>query len=183
MPGSIGPGGVLPALHRTSQDQPRSPLTTRHQPHLQMTALTSRRVSKNKTFSQIELPGTPQQIYQGGVACWDTSTGLVAKATASATMIPIGKFVESKIVGSGETVLIDLFRELRCEWLKNSAVNAVDAASLGSLVYLEDDQTVRKNDNGNTLSVAGRCWGLDARNGVLVEMRRAAGDRLGGLDA
>jgi hypothetical protein len=146
-------------------------------------ALTQRRVSKFKTFSTIELPATPQQVYQGGVACWDTSTGLVAKATASTTMIPIGKFVESKLISSGETVVIELFRELRCEWFANSAVNPVVDAALGSLVYLEDDQTVRRTDNANTCSVAGRAWKLDPRNGVLVEMRRTAGDRLGGLDA
>jgi hypothetical protein len=148
-----------------------------------MAALTARRAVKTKKFTTIELPGTIQQVYQGGVACFDTSTGLVAKAAASTTMIPIGKFAESKLVASGETVLVELFRELECEWLANSVANAVDAAAVGSLVYLEDDQTVRKTDNTNTLSVAGRCWKIDATRGVLVEMRQTAGDRLGGLDA
>jgi hypothetical protein len=108
-----------------------------------MAALTARRAVKTKKFTTIELPGTIQQVYQGGVACFDTSTGLVAKAAASTTMIPIGKFAESKLVASGETVLVELFRELECEWLANSVANAVDAAAVGSLVYLEDDQTVR----------------------------------------
>ena len=144
-------------------------------------ALTKRRAIKPVAFTSIELPGTAQQVYQGGVACWDTSTNLVAKGAASTTMIPIGTFAEDKLVGAGGTVLVDLFEEVRATWMKNSVANACDVP--GVLCYLEDDETVRKTDNTNANSVAGRIWRIDATKGVLVQFRAANGDRLGGLDA
>jgi hypothetical protein len=144
-------------------------------------ALSKRRANKLVYASAMELPGTAQQVYQGGVACWDTSTGLVAKAAASTTMIPIGLFAEDKLVASGGAVLVEFFEEFVGLWLKNSAANACDTA--GILCYLEDDETVRKTDNSNANSVAGRVFKIDSTKGVLVQMRVTNGDRLGGLDA
>lgn len=146
-----------------------------------MAALTARRPNKVKAFTNIELPGTAQAVWEGGVACWDTSTGLVAKAAVSTTMIPIGTFVDSKTVASGGTVLVQLFKELNAVWMANLAADLCDVA--GVLVYLSDDQSVSKTDATNTKSVAGRAWVIDATRGVLVEPHYTAGDRLGGLDA
>lgn len=144
-------------------------------------ALTKRRANKLVTASVMELPGTAQQVYQGGLACWDTSTGLVCKGAASTTLVPIGVFAEDKLVGAGGTVLVEFFEEFVGIWLKNSAANACDTA--GILCYVEDDETVRKTDNSNANSVAGRIFKIDATKGVLVQMRATNGDRLGGLDA
>lgn len=148
-----------------------------------MAGLSARRPNKVKAFTNIELPGTAQAVWEGGVACWDTSTGLVAKAAVSTTMIPIGTFVDSKTVASGGTVVIQLFKELNAIWLVNLAAAPVLAASLGGLCYLADDQSVRTDDVTNTASVAGRVWAIDATKGVLVEPHYTGGDRLGGLDA
>lgn len=148
-----------------------------------MAVLTTKRAVKTKAFTTIEVPGTAQAVFEGGVACWDTSTGLVAKAAASTTLVPIGTFVESKTVPAAGTVIVQLFRELNAVWMANSVAAPVIAANLGNLVYLEDDQTVRNTDNTNANSVAGRAWALDPIKGVLVEPRHTAGDRLGGLDA
>lgn len=99
-------------------------------------------------------------------------------------MVPIGTFTEDKLVGSGGTVIVQLFRELEANWFTNaSGGDAVAAANLGGLCYLRDDQTVGVDDDTNTLSVAGRVWKIDTAKGVLVEFRQTAGDRLGGLDA
>jgi hypothetical protein len=144
-------------------------------------ALTKRRAVRPTKFINVELPGTAQQVYQGGLACWDTSTNLVAKGAASTTMVPIGTFAEDKLVASGGTVLIDLFDEVCATWMKNSAANACDV--VGVYCYIEDDDTVRKTDNSNANSVAGRIWKIDASKGVLVQFRAPNGDRLGGLDA
>jgi hypothetical protein len=148
-----------------------------------MAALTARRPNKVKAFTNIELPGTAQAVWEGGIACWDTSTGLVAKAAVSTTMIPIGTFVDSKTVASGGTVVIQLFKELNAAWMVNLAAAPVLAATCGGLCYLADDQSVRVDDATNTCSVAGRVWAVDATKGVLVEPHYTAGDRLGGLDA
>jgi hypothetical protein len=150
-----------------------------------MAALTQKRPYRPFRAKTIDLPGTAgQQTYQGGIACWNTATGLVVKAAPGTTLVPIGVFVEDKLVGSGGMVTIELFRELEANWFANAtAGDAVAAANLGGLVYLLDDQTVASNDNTNPRSVAGRAWKLDATKGVLVEFRQTAGDRLGGLDA
>jgi hypothetical protein len=148
-----------------------------------MAALTSKRVYRPHRAKTIALACTNQQVYQGGIACFDTSTGLVAKAAASTTMIPIGVFTEDKLVTGNADVVIELFRELEAAWFPNSATAAVVAADIGKLCYLESDQNVANVDATNTLSVAGRAWKIDSVKGVLVEFRQTAGDRLGGLDA
>ncbi len=51
---------------------------------------------------------------------------------------------------------------------KNSATNAVDQADLGTLVFVEDDETVA-DDPGTNGIVAGRCVGLES-DGVLVQI-------------
>lgn len=147
-----------------------------------MAALTSRRVSKTKAFTHIDLPGTAQAVFEGGTACFDTSTGLVAKATASTTMIPIGSFTKSETVAAAALVTIELFRELRAKWFVNLAADPCVAGTVGGLCYLADDQSVAVTDATNTRSVAGRVWAVDATKGVLVEPHTTAGDRLGGLD-
>jgi hypothetical protein len=57
----------------------------------------------------------------------------------------------------------------------NSATNAVTQASVGKTVYIEDGETVAKDDgaageNPATKSAAGKCIELDA-DGVWVEVR------------
>jgi hypothetical protein len=149
-----------------------------------MAALTTKRVFRPHRAKTIELACTNQQVYQGGIACFDTSTGLVAKAAPSTTMIPIGVFTEDKLVTGNAAQVIELFRELEAAWFTNAtAGDAVVTATIGSLCYLLDDQTVAQNDAANTRSVAGRVWKLDTTKGVLVEFRQTASDRLGGLDA
>lgn len=148
-----------------------------------MTALAASRRETDYTAQYIELPGTAQTVYKGGIACWDTSTGLVAKAAASATMVPIGEFTEDKTVASGGTVVIKLFRELKAKWMVNaSGGDAVVAADLGKLCYVLDDQTVANNDNTNARSVAGRIWKLDSTKGVLVEFLQTGSSHISGLD-
>jgi hypothetical protein len=146
-----------------------------------MAAQTAKRAVKRYKAKYVELAATTQQVYQGGIACFDTSTGLVAKAVPSTTMIPIGTFTEDKNVAAGGTVVVELFRELDAVWFKNDAT--VVAATVGGLCYLLDDQTVSNTDNTNTRSVAGRVWKISATDGVLVEPIYDAHTRLGGLDA
>ena len=147
-----------------------------------MTALAASRQSKTYSAKYIELPGTAQTVYKGGVACWDTSTGLVAKAATSATMVPIGVFTEDATVAAGGTVVIELFRELHARWMANDGTDTVVAANLGTLCYLKDDQTVTKTDATNTQSVAGRIWKIDSVKGVLVEFLQTGSSHISGLD-
>jgi hypothetical protein len=149
-----------------------------------MTALASSRALREVRFIQKDLPGTAGQVYKGGIACWDTATGLVVKASASTTQVPIGRFTEDKLVTSGGTVNVTLFREVVAYWFVNAtAGDAVAASDIGDLAYLVDDQTVANNDATNTRSVLGRIWDFQSTKGVLVEPRPTSEGRIGGLDA
>ena len=135
-----------------------------------MTALASKKAVRTVEFASVELAGKVEQVFQGGHACFDTSTGLVAKAFASTTLIPIGVYAEDQLTVSGQKVLVLLDRKITARWYANSAsTDAIAAAQIGSDVFLADDQTVAKTSASSTRSVAGRVWAIDAVKGVLVE--------------
>jgi hypothetical protein len=147
-------------------------------------ALTKTRALKMFVAKNLELPAANEAVFKGGVACWDTSTGLATKGVASTTLIPIGTYAEDRAAVAGGTVLIILFRELNAIWMVNAAGGeAVTASQLGGLAYLRDDNTVGVDDDTNTLSVLGRVWRIDSVRGVLVEPLHSAGDAtISGLD-
>lgn len=139
-------------------------------------ALTKRRANKIVRAQQLELLSTAETVYEGGVACFDTSTGLVKKGATSTTLVPIGVYAEDKVVGSGGTVIVKLFREFVGMWMINSGSDAVDANDCGKDCFLVDDNTVSEtNAGGNTQSVAGKVWKVDATKGVLVEFQLPTG--------
>lgn len=136
-----------------------------------MTALASKKSVRTVEFKSIELVGKVEQVYQGGRACFDTSTGLVAKAFASTTLVPIGDYVEDQLTVSGQKVLINLDNKITAKWFGNSAsTDLIAAAQVGSDCYLVDDQTVAKTSATSTRSIAGRVWALDPVKGVLVQV-------------
>lgn len=147
-------------------------------------ALAKMRPMRFVKFSNIELAAKNEAVFQGGIACFDTSTGLVAKGFASTTLIPIGKFIEDSAAAANKRVVVDLFREVSAVWMKNAGGgDAVLAANVGGLAYLRDDETVGADDDTNTLSVFGRIWKVDSVKGVLVEPLHSAGDAtVSGLD-
>jgi hypothetical protein len=136
-----------------------------------MTALAKMRMTKVVKATGMALLSTAEQVYQGGLACFDTSTGLVKKGAASTTLIPIGRYREDQLVASGGTANVEFFRELNAMWFANSASGDLIAQTeVGSNVYVVDDQTVAKTSNSNARSIAGRVWKVDATKGVLVEL-------------
>jgi hypothetical protein len=148
-----------------------------------MAALAKSKQTNLEKFYSRKFDAKNEQVYKGGVACFDRSTGLVAKAFASVNLIPIGYFIEDSAAAASKKIDIDLFHEVTAIWLKNSGTAAVIAANIGGLAYFEDDQTVANADATNTLSVAGTVWAIDSVRGVLVEPRITDDSRLGGLDA
>lgn len=136
-----------------------------------MTVLASKKAVRTVEFKTIELVGKVEQVYQGGRACIDTSTGLVAKAFESTTLVPIGIYVEDQLTVSGQKVLIDLDTKITARWFANSAsADLIAAAQIGSDCYLVDDQTVAKTSNSAARTIAGRVWSLDSVKGVLVQV-------------
>ncbi len=128
------------------------------------------RTTRIEAWSFADLVVTDTVVFsKGEMACWDTSTGLIVKGQASTTLRPIGHFFEN---GTGDGVVvysIRLFKELRLHWWDNDAgPNDVEAADIGSDVYIVDEKTVGTLATGR--SVAGVAWAINSRYGVLVSM-------------
>ena len=127
---------------------------------------------RTKTLSTIPLPlKASTSVFQGGMACADTSDGSVTKGAASTTLTRIGTFAQT-LDNSASTattqVMVQLEKEIVGTWFDNATgANAVVAANLFSDCYILDDHTVTMATSGN--SKAGRVWEIDSVKGVLVE--------------
>lgn len=138
-----------------------------------MSALTQARMGIEQTIKNFSFPlAGSVKAWQGGMACADTSAGVVTPGVAgSTTLLRIGEFAES-IDNSASTatakVLVFLDKEIVVRWFDNSTGgSAVTAANLFSDVYIADDHTVTTTSSGN--SKAGRVWAVDSLKGVAVE--------------
>lgn len=139
-----------------------------------MAALTANRTKKMKRFSTYKMTLASGNVaYIGGMACIDLSTGKVEPGHTESDLFFIGWFDESVDATSGDKqVLVNFEREITAEWKTNDAAGTpVTAASIGSLCYILDDQTVTGSATGR--SYAGRVWDVSATRGVLVEPLQA----------
>lgn len=134
-----------------------------------MTALTKERMSSSERWRYKQFPlAVGNKGWKNGTAAIDLSTGKVEPGHAETDLFVIGKFAETVDATSAEKLInVDLCREVEIEWLENSAGSALDAGDVGSLCYVEDDQTVTGDSTGT--SIAGRVWAVDATRGVAVE--------------
>jgi hypothetical protein len=151
-----------------------------------MTALANKRALRKVVLNQIELPAAASTTYfQGSVVGFDlAANGILKKAAPLVNFRAIGTVAEDKTLGAGGgTILVNLFREIICYWMTNDGTDTVVANDIGQLCYWLDDQTVKRDDDTNTLSVAGRVWRVDAQKGVLVEPDFHSGGDLSALDS
>jgi hypothetical protein len=137
-----------------------------------MAALTDKRMTRETRFKNKAFPlDASTKVFQGGIACGDTSTGNVTKGQAGTSLIKIGEFVESvdnSAGGAGAlSALVSLDREIVARWYDNDTGTPVTAAEVFSDCYVLDDHTVTGSSTGN--SKAGRVWAVDSVKGVLVE--------------
>lgn len=104
---------------------------------------------------------------KGHLACLDTTeAGKVVAGKASATLIPIGHFMESFTGDGVKRIQVKLFWELRLYWWKNDATAPLAAADIGTFAFILDSQTVTSDDTGH--SVAGLVIAVDSARGVLI---------------
>jgi len=138
-----------------------------------MSNLTQARMSRITKVNSIALPLAAVAVYQGGIACVDTSANKVTKgASGNGNLIPIGEFAEDadNTASGAPMVMVRLDEEVTLATYDSATGgNAVTAANLFEDVYLLDDHTVTTASSGN--SVAGRVWKVDA-NGVAVQKPR-----------
>jgi hypothetical protein len=128
------------------------------------------RMTRNEAWSYFEHTLTSAVVAEKGkMACIDTATGLVTKGGTSTTLLPVGYFEESKTGDGTAKVRVRFFRERRLHRWDNSGTDAVAAADIGNLCYVEDDTTVAATDGTSTLSPAGRVFAVTTDH-VLVEM-------------
>lgn len=127
------------------------------------------RRTRERHFAFIDLVLTNTEVAEKGhIACLDTATsGEVAPAQDSTTLIPIGYFTQNLTGDGTKKVNIRLFREIRAQWFDNDATNAVAASHIGEDCYLSDTAEVSSLSTGR--SVAGKVWAIDSAKGVLVE--------------
>jgi len=113
------------------------------------------------------------KIEAGKLACANAA-GYAVEGSTAATLTALGRAEET--VDNSAGAAGDQRVQVRRGTFKfaNSATNAVTQASLGKTVYIEDDQTVAKDngaagENPATKSAAGKCVELDS-DGVWVEI-------------
>lgn len=147
-----------------------------------MTALTKAKARSFERLNQKQFTLTSGSVaYKGGQAVLGVATGKVVPAAAGVGLRSIGTFAENMDASSADKLVnIDLGREVVAEWLANSGTNPVAATDLGSMAYLEDDQTAGISPAG--FSPAGIIWGYSATQGVLVERLVTPRSTLDGLN-
>lgn len=128
----------------------------------------SRALSRERWTRKYFTLASGNAAYKGGIACIDQSTGKIEPGHAESDLLVIGTFAEDKASsGSDQNVNVDLGMEIEVVWFKNSGSNALAATDIGSLCYVEDDETVTSDPTG--ASVAGRVWAVDTTDGVAVQ--------------
>ena len=123
-----------------------------------------------------------QKVYQGGIAAVK-----IQPSTNAGKFVGVGTDISnadgySRVVGTFDRdydasatgtnaditgAIIKLNRPFSALYFVNSTSAPVTAAYVGSVVYVQDNQTVTITAGSN--AVAGICWGVDSVLGVLVE--------------
>lgn len=108
------------------------------------------------------VPVAANAIIFAGAMLAANAAGFAVPGSESATLVALGR-AEEKVDNTGgangaKTVLCRTGRAFR---YKNSALDAVTQASLGRVVYIEDDETVSASSNEGARSVAGIMLGLE----------------------
>lgn len=135
-------------------------------------ALSNKRAVKSKRIRTFEFLHDAQTVYQGGIACIDQADGLAKKGAADPSLVPVGLYCESEVIASGGAAIVELFNDVEAYWFVNHASDAVDAADVGKLCYMADDNTVRETSNSGASPAMGMVLAVDAAKGVLVDVSK-----------
>jgi hypothetical protein len=121
------------------------------------------------TRHRFTLPIT-KVAYKGALAALRIGVGTIVPATGASDELVVGRFARYvDATSAAKSVDVDLFREVKIHWMANGTV-AVAATDIGSLCYVDDDQTVSMSPKSTGASLAGRVWAYSATLGVGVEI-------------
>ncbi len=108
-------------------------------------------------------------LLEAGKLICANAGGYGVEGSESATLTALGRCKATVDNSAGANGALTVEAERGTFQWDNSGADAVDITCIGKTVYIEDDQTVSKTDNGGARSAAGKCLGVDA-DGVWVEM-------------
>jgi len=132
-------------------------------------ALTADRNTKRKNGDRLSLGiAANKKIYAGSLVARDAAGHATPGATAT-TLLGVGRAAESVDNTGGAADALQVPIDKGVFQFANSAGDPITVADIGNACYIEDDETVsRTNAGGNTQSVAGTIYDVDA-NGVWVK--------------
>ncbi|WP_343498630.1 hypothetical protein [Achromobacter denitrificans] len=134
-----------------------------------MTALTQDRNTLRRDGNQIEPPvAAATRIYGGSIVCINT-TGYAVPGSTSTTLKAAGvaECRADNSAGAAGDIRVRLRKGPHC-FANSISADLITLADIGSDCYIVDDQTVAKTSGGDTRSVAGKVFDVDA-DGVWVE--------------
>ena len=110
------------------------------------------------------------RVWQGGMV-QIAATGFGVAAVATAANVTVGVAVASvdNSGGANGAVSVDVLRGTY-RFVNSAGGDLIGRTEIGKPVYVVDDQTVAKTDNGGARPVAGICYDLDAQ-GVWVRFQ------------
>lgn len=151
-----------------------------------MANLTAERYHREQTCEviQIGVDGGASKIFEGAMVSALTATGMAVRAgTASSGFCRgVARHTVDNSGGSDADLSINLDHR-RPFWFSNSAGgDEITAAEKGKKVFIADDQTVAKTNDGYARAVAGICLDVDANLGVLVYVDAALNEALAELE-
>lgn len=114
------------------------------------------RMRRQESWGYFEHTFTDDDVAEkGNIACIDLASGEIAvAAAASATLLPIGYFDESKTGTGANKVRVELFEPIMVHVFTNAS-GAVGADDVGSNCYIAGAASVNMTD---TNAIAGRVW-------------------------
>ncbi len=133
-----------------------------------MTALTDARNTLVTEAVLRALPVAAGAIIYPGAQVVLNSAGFLEPGSSAVGKTAVGRAEEyASNVGGVDGACTVLVRRGTFAWVNSTGADAITEANVGALCYVVDDQTVAATNGGNTRSIAGVVWRVDA-DGVWV---------------
>lgn len=124
---------------------------------------------------------TGATVYQGGLACFQPSSGFGVDATATTGLLCYGIWEKDATnTGASGSVHVNALGGT-FKLLSGTGADLITQADAGSIAYIIDDQTFGLTNGGGTRSPAGIIMQVDSDGGVWVQMGLAIATLLAGI--